>query len=71
MVTLDGEIVRPGGSVTGGSDRNRQDDSVLARERELRELPAQLASAEARTAGAVDSFKRRRVSADALLRNLR
>ncbi|NJN81975.1 MAG: hypothetical protein HC802_06600 [Caldilineaceae bacterium] len=53
VVTLDGEIVRPGGSVTGGSDRSRQDDSVLVRERELRELPAQLAEAEARTAAAV------------------
>ncbi len=42
VVTLTGEIVRPGGSVTGGSDRNRNDDSILARERELRELPKNL-----------------------------
>ena len=45
VVTLGGEIVRPGGAVTGGSDGRRQDDSVLARERELRELPGQIAAA--------------------------
>ncbi len=42
VVTVDGEIVRPGGAVSGGSDNRRRDDSILARERELRELPAQL-----------------------------
>lgn len=42
VVTLDGNIVRPGGAVTGGSDSSRRDESILARERELRELPAQL-----------------------------
>lgn len=47
VVTLDGDIVRPGGAVTGGSDQNRRDDSILARERELRELPAQIRQAEA------------------------
>jgi chromosome segregation protein len=43
LVTLDGEIIRPGGAVTGGSEGNRRDDSVLARERELRDLPPQIA----------------------------
>jgi chromosome segregation protein len=45
VVTLGGEIIRPGGAVTGGSEGNRRDDSVLARERELRELPAQIEQA--------------------------
>ncbi len=45
VVTLDGEIVRPGGAVTGGSEGGRGDDSLLARERELRELPATIAAA--------------------------
>lgn len=45
VVTRGGEIVRPGGAVTGGRDSSRRDDSVLARERELRELPQQLQSA--------------------------
>ncbi len=39
VVTLGAEIVRPGGAVTGGSDGERRDDSMLARERERRELP--------------------------------
>ena len=47
VVTLDGEIVRPGGAVTGGSDNTRGDDSLLARERELRELPQAIAQATA------------------------
>ncbi len=46
VVTLLGEIIRPGGAVTGGSDHNRRDDSILARERELRALPAQLETAQ-------------------------
>jgi chromosome segregation protein len=41
VVTVAGEIIRPGGSVTGGSDRSRRDDSILARERELREQQTQ------------------------------
>lgn len=52
VVTVEGEIVRPGGAVTGGSDNTRGDDSLLARERELRELPAQLARGEQEARGA-------------------
>ncbi len=47
VVTLDGEIVRPGGAVTGGSEGGRSDDSLLARARELRDLPAQIEQAAA------------------------
>lgn len=46
VVTLDGEIIRPGGAVTGGNDSNRRDESILARERELRELPQQIKQGE-------------------------
>jgi chromosome segregation protein len=46
VVTVTGEIVRPGGAITGGSDNRRRDDSVLAREREFRELPQQLEEAQ-------------------------
>ena len=53
VVTLDGDIVRPGGAVTGGSEQTRRDDSVLARARELRELPDQIAAAEQTVAAAV------------------
>ncbi len=45
VVTLEGDIVRPGGSVSGGSQAPRRDQGVLARERSLRELPAQVAAA--------------------------
>ncbi|MBU6351277.1 MAG: chromosome segregation protein SMC [Chloroflexi bacterium] len=45
VVTLEGEIVRPGGALSGGSEGGRQDDSLLARERDLRQLPAQIAQA--------------------------
>ncbi|MCS6827006.1 MAG: chromosome segregation protein SMC [Caldilinea sp.] len=47
VVTLEGEIIRPGGAVTGGSESSRGDDSLLARERELRDLPGQLERAAA------------------------
>ncbi len=47
VVTVDGDIVRPGGAVSGGSDTQRRDDSILARERELRELPPRLRQADA------------------------
>lgn len=42
VVTTGGEIIRPGGAVTGGNDARRRDDSILARERELRALPAEI-----------------------------
>ena len=42
VVTLEGEIIRPGGAVTGGTDGSRQRRSLLAWEREARELPAVL-----------------------------
>ena len=42
VVTLAGEIIGPGGAVSGGSANARRDDSVMARERELRSLPGQV-----------------------------
>ncbi|MCS7222262.1 MAG: chromosome segregation protein SMC [Anaerolineae bacterium] len=44
VVTLEGDIVRPGGSVTGGSEDGRR-SGVLTRERERRELPRQIQAA--------------------------
>ena len=41
IVTVEGEIVRASGAVTGGSART-QTSGILAREREWRELPAEL-----------------------------
>jgi len=42
IVTPEGELVRSSGAVTGGTTRQKQDGGILAREREWRELPAQL-----------------------------
>ncbi|RME79401.1 MAG: chromosome segregation protein SMC [Chloroflexi bacterium] len=44
IVTLDGELMRSGGSVTGGRSQGKQaqEGTLLAREREWRELPGQL-----------------------------
>lgn len=44
IVTLAGEIVRSGGAITGGSTTTTS--GILARQRELRELPTKLAEAE-------------------------
>ncbi|MCO5216782.1 MAG: chromosome segregation protein SMC [Thermomicrobiales bacterium] len=52
-VTLAGEIARSGGSVTGGSQG--RDSGMLARERELRELPDTISALEKKlTAAATD-----------------
>ena len=45
LVTVEGDIVRPGGSVTGGSDSKTRDSGLLSRSRTLRELPPQIAAA--------------------------
>lgn len=42
IVTRDGELMRSGGSVTGGRTSKKQEGTFLAREREWRALPAQL-----------------------------
>ncbi len=55
VVTLDGEIIRPGGAVTGGNDNRKRQGSVLAREREMRELPLRLARATEKVRLAADN----------------
>jgi chromosome segregation protein len=42
IVTPEGELARSSGAVTGGSIRQQRGGGILAREREWRELPAQL-----------------------------
>ena len=44
IVTLEGDYVHPGGSVSGGSRNQRQKGGMLAREREYRQLPGQIKS---------------------------
>ena len=48
IVTLGGDVLRSSGSVTGGQGKGQEQGRVLAREREWRELPAQLKEAEER-----------------------
>ena len=50
LVTIEGDIVRPGGSVTGGSQNQRRDSGLLARARALRALPDQIEAAKAQVA---------------------
>ena len=57
VVTLGGEIIRPGGAVTGGNDGRRQQRSALAWEREARELPAELDRAKAQSERAMRKAK--------------
>ncbi len=45
IVTLQGDYVHPGGSVSGGSRNQRQKGGMLAREREFRQLPQQISRA--------------------------
>lgn len=45
LVSLDGDVVNPGGSMTGGSIR-KQGTGLLGRTRELQELPEKLAETE-------------------------
>ena len=42
IVTLDGDVVNPGGSMTGGS-RNQKIDGIITRNREITELESQIA----------------------------
>jgi chromosome segregation protein len=66
LVTLGGELVRPAGSVTGGAPE-RSGSGVLAREREVRELPAQIAAAEKDVAQAQGSLDKERLVSQQML----
>ncbi|MBX3071699.1 MAG: chromosome segregation protein SMC [Thermomicrobiales bacterium] len=55
-VTLTGELVRSGGSLTGGAAV--RESGVLGRERELRELPAEIERIEGALAAARDEVRR-------------
>ncbi|MBU8877801.1 chromosome segregation protein SMC [Bacillus sp. FJAT-29790] len=49
LVTLDGDVVNPGGSMTGGALKQKS-SSILSRKGELEELKARIADMEAKTA---------------------
>jgi chromosome segregation protein len=66
LVTLAGEITRPGGAVTGGAAV--REAGVLARERELRDLPLRIAGLERQRAAAAAGVAARQAEHAALIR---
>ena len=56
VVTLDGDVVNPGGSMTGGYQKGKS-NPILNRKRELEELQARLKDAEAKTAALEEEVK--------------
>lgn len=72
IVTLQGEILRSGGSLTGGQERReREGDSLLARERERRELPGRVEGLEAEVKALTAALGRSEEQARALTQDLR
>jgi chromosome segregation protein len=70
IVTLDGEIVRSGGAVTGGEipgGGKGQGEGLLARERDRRELPAQVEAAEAEVRTLRDALRESETRGQTLL----
>ncbi|MFP3896831.1 MAG: chromosome segregation protein SMC [Anaerolineales bacterium] len=68
FVTLDGETVRPDGSLSGGSRKGR--DRLLAREREWRELPERISAVKDALAQASLEHGRQREQLQELQRRL-
>ena len=60
IVTLAGELVRPGGAITGGAHDQKGPVGLLARERELRELPKAIESLEASISSQAEILARQR-----------
>ncbi|MEH7345193.1 chromosome segregation protein SMC [Bacillus sp. JJ1532] len=56
LVTLDGDIVNPGGSMTGGALKQKT-SSILSRKGELEELKARIIDMESKTAGLESQVK--------------
>jgi chromosome segregation protein len=74
LVTRAGEIVRPTGSVTGGSEGDRRDSGMLSRSRTLRELEPQIAAGAEEVKGwqgRVDAARARQQTARAALADAR
>ncbi len=71
IVTLDGEIVRSSGSVTGGESRQSQGPGLLTRERERRELRRRVAGLKTTVSGLEEELQelRRRVSSQTELQD--
>ncbi|OCA83864.1 chromosome segregation protein SMC [Pseudobacillus wudalianchiensis] len=73
IVTLDGDIVNPGGSMTGGALK-QQGNSLISRKNELETLKAKFSSMESKTAAAereVKKLKEDILSKEVLLKQMR
>ena len=72
IVTVEGEIVRSGGAVTGGEERqsSSQGGGLLARERERRELPESVAALEAEAKALQDGLREHEAQSQALQKAL-
>ncbi len=64
LVTLEGELLSPGGSMTGGSYRNNS--SLLGRRREIRELSQRVSQARKRIESGRQEIKKLETKIDAL-----
>lgn len=67
IVTLDGDIVNPGGSMTGGGDRKSK--SILAQKDELAKMRAQLADYQKQTVQFEKQFQEIKENADSTSEN--
>ncbi len=72
IVTVEGEIVRSGGAVTGGEERQSQSQGggLLARERERRELPERVTALEDEVKALQDRLREHEARAQALQKAL-
>ncbi len=72
IVTVEGEIVRSGGAVTGGEERQSQSQGggLLARERERRELPERVTALEGEVKALQDKLREHEARAQALQKAL-
>lgn len=66
IVTLGGELLRPSGAITGGSRDKRGSVGLLARERELREIPKAIAKLEGSLSSLARTIDDERRGEDAL-----
>ncbi|MBN1920087.1 MAG: chromosome segregation protein SMC [Anaerolineae bacterium] len=72
IVTLQGEILRSGGSLTGGQERReREGESLLSRERERRELPGRVENLAAEVQALTAALGRSEEQARAVTQDLR